>query len=148
MPHAVTCYWKTSKLTHFSFKHLVIHRNAALPHVTERHKKPMLMREVSEESEYCWPGCWPGPAVPVPRSLWVLSRRKKEKLWRWDMRKGSPQKCLLVACEQTPRSDGLLTPARSAEGASGLQQNQLLLWFLLTLLSVSAGNSTTISFTN
>lgn len=49
---------------------------------------------------------------------------------------GNPQKCLLVASEQTPQSDRPLTPARSAEGASGLQQSQPLLWFLLMLLSV------------
>lgn len=146
MPHAVqiylyvtnlTCYWKTSKSTHLSFKHPVMYQNTCLPDITERHKKPMLTREVSEESEHCWPGCGPGPAVPVPCSLWALSRRKKEKLWRCDMGKGNPQKCLLVACEETPWSDRLLTPARSAEGARGLWQRPLL-WFLLMLVSVRA----------
>lgn len=82
MPHTVhiytyvttvTCYWKTSKLVHF-FKHPVMYRNAALTHMRERHKKPTLRREDSEESEYFWPG----PAICVPRSLCALSRGRKE----------------------------------------------------------------------
>lgn len=52
------------------------------------------------------------------------------------MGKGDPQKNLLDACEQTPQSDRLLAPARSAEGASGSWQSEPVLWSLLTLVSV------------
>jgi len=51
--------------------------DAPLSHIIERHKKPMLMKEVPEESKHYWAGCL-GPAVPVPCGLWALSRRKKE----------------------------------------------------------------------
>lgn len=95
-PHAVQAYiyvyiyhyyllLEDLKVNTLSFKHPVTYQNAALHHVIASHKQPMLIREVSEESEHCWPSYWPGPAVPVSGSLWALNRKKKETLWRHDM---------------------------------------------------------------
>lgn len=122
-----------SKLIHFSSKHTVMCGHAVSLCYRDAQTVYADVRSLQNQSTtgQCWNHC---AMLPTSRN-----RRKKKTLKQWHG-KVQPSEISLGCLWTNP---GLSSCSQQWDGQKGP-----LLWFLLVILSVWAGNSMTITFTN